>query len=83
MTQVEAAAKKEAAPRQNQREGRLVSMWDPTRTFLFWKNDVTGQRFADTGRHGVRAWQQEANRTGTPLWRHTVTAEVTFEDPNG
>ena len=81
--EVEAAAKKEAAPRQNKRQGRLVSMWDPTRTFLFWQNDVTGQRFADTGGNGLRAWQQETNRTGTPLWRHAVTAEVTFEDPTG
>ena len=51
--------------------------------FKFWQNDVTGQRFADTGGNGLRAWQQETNRTGTPLWRHAVTAEVTFEDPTG
>ena len=88
--EVRAAAKKlkEAAPRecnarQDRRQGRLVSMWDPTRTLTFWKNDVTGQRVADTGRNGVHARQQDANRMGTPLWRHAVTAEVTFEDPNG
>ena len=69
---VEAAAKKEATPKdvnvgQDRRQGRLVSMWDPTRMFKFWQNDVTGQRFADTGRFGVHAWQQETNRMGTPL----------------
>ena len=69
---VAAAAKKEATPKEGnakqvRRQGILVALWDPTRTFKFWQNDVTGQRFANTGRDGVRACQQEVNKMGTLL----------------